>query len=248
MTSSPVSIDTDILVIGGTAAGCSAAIAAAREGSHVVVLEPTQSIGGVSANGVHCFDVGSRQALSGTAEEFTRRVLRHYERIGLDDPMLKSRVDVFWEFHVADRIWRSMLAEHDRITFINGAVPIGVVVNGSRIEAGPLGAGGRRDREPAIRGRCNAAPGAGQGRDRRELRRRRRGVGRGGLRPGQGGALSSRASCRHHPHRDARAPGEREGIPPGLTHEIAQVAQLELAGLSRLRKRPRSERKRLLSG
>ena len=135
MTSSPLSIDTDILVVGGTAAGCSAAIAAAREGSRVVVLEPTQSIGGVSANGVHCFDVGSRQALSGTAEEFARRVLRHYEQIGLDDPMLKSRVDVFWEFHVADRIWRSMLAEHDSITFINGAVPVGAVVNGGRIEA-----------------------------------------------------------------------------------------------------------------
>ena len=128
-------IDTDVLVVGGTAAGCSAAIAAARAGSMVVVLEPTLSIGGVSANGVHCFDVGSRQALSGTAEEFTRRVLDHYKRTGLDDTMLHSRADVFWEFHVADRVWRSMLAEHDKITFIDGAVPIGVIVSDSRIEA-----------------------------------------------------------------------------------------------------------------
>ena len=128
-------LETDVLVVGGTPGGCAAAISAARAGSRVVVLEPTQSIGGVSANGVHCFDVGSRQALSGIAEEFTRRVLRHYDDIGLDDPMLRSRSDVFWEFHVADRIWRAMLAEHDAITFINGAVPIGVVMSGRRIEA-----------------------------------------------------------------------------------------------------------------
>lgn len=128
-------ISADILVVGGTASGCSAAIAAARAGAKVVVLEPTQSVGGVSANGVHCFDVGSRQALSGIAEDFARRVTKHYEEIGLDDPMLKSRLDVFWEFHVADRIWRAMLAEQDAITFIAGAVPVDVVVSGSRIQA-----------------------------------------------------------------------------------------------------------------
>ncbi len=128
-------ISADILVVGGTASGCSAAIAAARAGAKVVVLEPTQSVGGVSANGVHCFDVGSRQALSGIAEDFARRVTKHCEEIGLDDPMLKSRLDVFWEFHVADRIWRAMLAEQDAITFIAGAVPVDVVVSGSRIQA-----------------------------------------------------------------------------------------------------------------
>jgi len=37
------------------------------------------------------------------------------------------------------------------------------------------------------------------------------------------------------------------GHEPGLTHKIAQVAQLDLASLSWLRKRPRVERKRLLS-
>jgi len=135
MISAPATLTTDVLVIGGTAAGCSAAIAAARAGSKVVVLEPTQSVGGVSANGVHCFDVGSRQALSGIAEEFAGRVLHHYKEIGLDDPMLKSRLDVFWEFHVADRIWRTMLTEQDGITFINGAVPVNVVMSDARIRS-----------------------------------------------------------------------------------------------------------------
>lgn len=126
-------IDTDVLVVGGTAAGCSAAMAAAREGSRVVILEPTSSLGGITANGVHCFDTGTLQALSGTSEEFVRRILKHYESVGVDHPMLRSRSDVFWEFHVAERIWRQMIAEFDTIQLINGAVPIGVVLDDRRI-------------------------------------------------------------------------------------------------------------------
>lgn len=126
-------VDADVLVVGGTAAGCSAAIAAAREGASVVVLEPTASIGGITANGVHCFDTGSLQALSGIAEEFVGRVLRHYAEVGVDHPMLKSKSDVFWEFHLAERIWREMIAEFEGITFINGAVPVGVVMDGAKV-------------------------------------------------------------------------------------------------------------------
>ena len=126
-------IDTDVLVVGGTAAGCSAAIAAARGGSSVVILEPTASIGGTTANGVHCFDTGTLQALSGIAEEFVRRVLEHYDSLGVDHPMLRSKSDVPWEFHVAARIWRGMISRFETIRFINGAVPIGVGMDGQKI-------------------------------------------------------------------------------------------------------------------
>lgn len=126
-------IDTDVLVIGGTAAGCSAAIAAARGGSSVIILEPTSSIGGITANGVHCFDTGTLQALSGIGEEFVRRVLEHYDSLGVDHPMLRSKSDVFWEFHVAARIWRGMISRFETIRFINGAVPVGVGMDGRKI-------------------------------------------------------------------------------------------------------------------
>ena len=121
-------IETQILIVGGTVAGCSAAISAARAGSRVVVLEPTSSLGGTTTNGVHCFDTGSLQSLSGVTEEFIGRVRKYYADAGLDHPMLRSGSDVFWEFHVAERIWREMIAEHDKITFINGAVAIGVTM------------------------------------------------------------------------------------------------------------------------
>lgn len=125
--------EADVLVVGGTAAGCSAAIAAARQGCSVIVLEPTASIGGITANGVHCFDTGTLQALSGITEEFVDRILLHYREAGVSDPLLQSRSDVFWEFHVAERIWRAMLAEHTSIRFVNRAVPIGVVMDGCKI-------------------------------------------------------------------------------------------------------------------
>ncbi|MBB6122295.1 FAD-dependent oxidoreductase [Sphingobium subterraneum] len=124
---------SDVLVVGGTAAGCAAAIAAAREGASVTVLEPTASIGGVTANGVHCFDTGSLQALSGIAEEFIRRVVSYYQNAGIDLSMIDSKSDIFWEFHVAEKIWREMIAEHSAITFINGAVPVGVKLENRRI-------------------------------------------------------------------------------------------------------------------
>jgi hypothetical protein len=121
-------IETDILVIGGTAAGCSAAISAARQGAKVVVLEPSSSLGGTTTNGVHCFDTGSLQSLSGVTEEFIGRVRRHYADAGLDHPMLRSDSDVFWEFHVAEKIWRQMIAEQGGITVLNGAVAVGLTM------------------------------------------------------------------------------------------------------------------------
>lgn len=126
-------LETDVLVIGGTAAGCSAAIAAARRGASVIILEPTSSIGGITANGVHCFDTGSLQALSGIAKEFVGRVLDHYSRAGIEHPMLRSKADVPWEFHVAERIWREMMAGAERVRFINGAVPVSVTVEEHKV-------------------------------------------------------------------------------------------------------------------
>lgn len=126
-------LEADVAIIGGTAAGCAAAIAAARGGATVIVLEPTSTLGGVTTNGVHCFDTGSLQALSGIAEEFVGLVLKHYKQVGLVDPLLASRSDVFWEFHVAKRIWHELLAKHRNITVITGAVPVDVVVDQKNI-------------------------------------------------------------------------------------------------------------------
>jgi hypothetical protein len=63
----------DVLVYGGTPGGLSAAIAAAREGASVIVLEPTKWIGGMVTGGLSSTDVGNEKVIGGIAREFYTR-------------------------------------------------------------------------------------------------------------------------------------------------------------------------------
>jgi hypothetical protein len=127
--------DTDLAVIGGTPAGCAAALAAARNGLTVTLLEPTPALGGMNANGVHTFDAGTPEALSGIALEFAARVARHYAAIGLQDPLTQDGRGLYWEAHVAARIWAEMLAGQPGITVMTRTVPVDVLMEGTRIAA-----------------------------------------------------------------------------------------------------------------
>src|SRR5262245_34776400 len=68
----------DVVVYGGTAGGIVAAISAAREGASVVVLEPTEHVGGMVTGGVGRTDVGVGESIGGIAAEFYRLLYRHY--------------------------------------------------------------------------------------------------------------------------------------------------------------------------
>ena len=48
--------EADVIVYGSTPGGFCAAIAAAREGASVILLEPTAHVGGVNTGGIDCFD------------------------------------------------------------------------------------------------------------------------------------------------------------------------------------------------
>ncbi len=63
----------DVVVYGGTPGGLSAAIAAAREGASVVVIEPTKWIGGMVTGGLAKTDVGNEKVIGGIAREFYTR-------------------------------------------------------------------------------------------------------------------------------------------------------------------------------
>lgn len=123
----------DVIVAGGTPAGCAAALAAARLGRSVLLLEPTPALGGMNSNGVHTFDTATRAALGAVAEEFSRRVARHYA--GVEDPLFRDGEGLYWEAHAAARIWAAWLAEHPAITVRTGAVPCGAEAEGGRLTA-----------------------------------------------------------------------------------------------------------------
>lgn len=128
-----ISHETDILVIGGNPGGCSAAIAAARSGLKVLLMEPTAILGGMNANGTFGFDCATPQALSGIAEEVAARIRQHYANIGLKDPLFEKRADLVWESHVAAKVWRQLADETPGLQVLTLAVPVKVHMDGRRI-------------------------------------------------------------------------------------------------------------------
>lgn len=78
----PVIDECDVLVCGGGAAGCAAALAAARNGARVIVLEKNCTLGGLATTGlISCFlplsDGSGKQVIGGIAEEFFRLAIKY---------------------------------------------------------------------------------------------------------------------------------------------------------------------------
>lgn len=73
LSTSAFAIETDLVIYGGTPAGLSAGIVAAREGASVVVIEPTKWIGGMVTGGLCRSDVGKEQTIGGFPREFFTR-------------------------------------------------------------------------------------------------------------------------------------------------------------------------------
>ncbi len=95
----------DVVVYGATSGGVMAAVAAARDGMRVALIEPGNHVGGMLSGGLSNSDVENQQQLiGGLAREFFSAAGRHY-----NEP-------VAWAFepHIAEQILRDMLAERAR--------------------------------------------------------------------------------------------------------------------------------------
>lgn len=68
----------DVCVYGGTSGGAIAAVAAARRGSRVVLIEPGRRLGGMSSGGLGMTDNGATSTISGVTREFYQRIYRFY--------------------------------------------------------------------------------------------------------------------------------------------------------------------------
>lgn len=108
--------EADVIVYGATPGGFCAAIAAAREGASVILLEPTDHIGGVNTGGL-CFSDSNqtvRSTVLGLFEEWHLRVEADYQQRGVELPYkvsVKDQAKWTYEPHVAAKITQLMLDE-----------------------------------------------------------------------------------------------------------------------------------------
>ena len=72
-------VQYDIVIYGGTSAGIAAAIQSARMGKSVLLIEPTQRIGGMTTGGLGQTDIGNKQAIGGISREFYQNIRQYYD-------------------------------------------------------------------------------------------------------------------------------------------------------------------------
>ena len=113
----------DVVVVGGTPGGIMTAIAAAREGMDVLLLERTWHIGGLPANGLGATDITTRGATTGLFLEFVSHNRQYYvDRYGADSRQVRDCSDGYhFEPSVAEKTFLTMLGdEGERITVLYG--------------------------------------------------------------------------------------------------------------------------------
>ncbi|GAB6164005.1 FAD-dependent oxidoreductase [Thermostilla marina] len=125
----PVEVSADIVVYGGTSAGVTAAVEAARSGRSVVIVGPDRHLGGLSSGGLGWTDTGNKAVIGGLAREFYHRVWLHYQKPeawkwqkpeeygnrGQGTPAVDGTLRTMWIFepHVAESIFDAWVAEYD---------------------------------------------------------------------------------------------------------------------------------------
>ncbi|MFN0172987.1 MAG: FAD-dependent oxidoreductase [Bryobacteraceae bacterium] len=107
----------DVVVAGGTPGGIAAAVAAARLGRTVALVEYHKHLGGMTASGLGKSDVETRAAIGGLFREFAGRVFEHYVRTyGRDHENVKQcRNGYFFEPSVAERVFDEMVRNEGRL-------------------------------------------------------------------------------------------------------------------------------------
>jgi hypothetical protein len=91
--------EVDICVYGGTSAGIIAAYTAKQLGKSVVIIEPSDHLGGLTTGGLGATDIGNKYAVTGIAKEFYRRIGKEYGKFEQ------------WTFepHVAEKVYQDFI-------------------------------------------------------------------------------------------------------------------------------------------
>ena len=139
----------DIIVYGGTSGGVTASVQAAKSGKSVLLISPTNHLGGLSSSGLGWTDLGDTSILGGLSLEFYRRIYRHYQNDeawkwetrnlamkGQDAPGFDAarKVASLFEPSAALKVFNDMITESG-VTVITGRLDLqnGVVLDNRRI-------------------------------------------------------------------------------------------------------------------
>ncbi len=118
--------EIDIVIYGGTSAGIVAAVQATRMGKSVVVIEPSNRIGGLTTGGLGATDIGNKQVIGGLSLEFYRGIAQKYSSDAFWPWQKKKEYNNFgqgvqdqsqnsmWTFEpkVAMEVFQDMIEEH----------------------------------------------------------------------------------------------------------------------------------------
>ncbi|MFN4259272.1 MAG: FAD-dependent oxidoreductase [Gemmataceae bacterium] len=111
----------DVVIYGGTSSGIAAAVQTARMGKSVVLIEPSQHLGGLTTGGLGWTDTGNKTVIGGISREFYQRVKKHYDQpsawvYGKPEQykLYRPAEDAMWTFEpkVAEQIYEDMIREH----------------------------------------------------------------------------------------------------------------------------------------
>ncbi|GEP44514.1 FAD-dependent oxidoreductase [Brevifollis gellanilyticus] len=111
-------IHREVVVYAGTPAGVMAAIAAARQGHEVALVELNAHVGGMVSGGLVATDMGDRATVGGLADDFFKRIVKYYsDKYGADSKEVKAaRNGATFEPHVAELVFEQMIKEQPKIT------------------------------------------------------------------------------------------------------------------------------------
>src|SRR3954451_2344072 len=103
-------IKADVIVYGGTPAGIMAAVAAARHGHTVALVDLNHHVGGVVSGGLTNTDIGDRKTVGGLADEFLKRAVKYYaDKYGKSSPQYKAcKNGRKFEPHIAELTFEQM--------------------------------------------------------------------------------------------------------------------------------------------
>ncbi len=128
-------VHVDVCVYGATPGGIAAAVAAAKSGREVLLLESTARIGGLVTSGLTHSDFHSFESLTGAFLDLSRRVKAHYaETYGPDSEQVEASFEgTFAEPKVNLLAFEQMLAEQEKVSLRPRVTLAEVRTEGGRI-------------------------------------------------------------------------------------------------------------------